>query len=71
MTPVKRKFEEVLATPKVEFPLTPPATVKSETVSLDLQIESDETTTKFHEHYVRRSRRRKVVRPVEDPFGEI
>ena len=70
MTPVKRKFEEVLATPKVEFPLTPPSTVKSEAVSLDSQVESDGITTKIHDHYVRRSRRRKVTGSVEDPFGD-
>lgn len=70
MTPVKRKVE-MMSTPKVEFPLTPPATVKSETVSLDIHIESDGITTEAHEHFVRRSKRRKITGPVEDPFGEI
>jgi hypothetical protein len=70
VTPVKRKVE-VLTTPKVDFPLTPPATVKSETVSLDLQIETDGITTRVQEHFVRRSKRRKVTGTIEDPFGEI
>jgi hypothetical protein len=70
LTPVKRKVE-VLKTPKMEFPLTPPATVKSETASLDLRIETDGITSKVEEHFVRRSKRRKVTGTVEDPFGEI
>ena len=71
MTPVKRKVEEDLATPKVEFPLTPPETVKSETVSLNIPIGSDEITTKVTEHFVGRSKRRRVTRSNDDPFGEL
>jgi len=73
VTPVKRKVE-MISTPKVEYPFTPPATVKNETVSLDLQMESDGITTEVKEHFVRRSKRRKITGSVEDPedpFGDI
>jgi hypothetical protein len=69
VTPVKRKFEEML-TPAPAFPLTPPATVKSETVSFDVKIET-KTTIKVKEHFVRRSKRRKRGNATDDPFGEI
>ena len=70
VTPVKRKVED-FGTTKVDFPLTPPATVKSETLSINIQIEEDEITTKVHEHFVRRSKRRKTTSTIEDPFGDV
>jgi hypothetical protein len=69
VTPVKRKVEEML-TPAPAFPLTPPDIVKSETISLDVKIET-ETTIKGNENFVRRSKRRKGGNATDDPFGEI
>lgn len=54
----------------MEFPLTPPASVKSETISLDLQIERCGITTKLQEHFGGRSMRQKVNRVTGDPFEE-
>jgi len=59
-TPVKRKTEE--------YPLTPPATIKSEKSSYEIKIESDEITTKVTEHFVRRSKRRRTIDPKDNPF---
>jgi hypothetical protein len=67
-TPVKRKFEETI-TSTVVFPLTPPATVKSEATSFDLRVEKDEMTTRVTEHFVRRSKRQKPGSSTDDPFG--
>lgn len=64
VTPMKRKMEDMLST--LDFPLTPPATVKSEKISYDLKIESDELTTK---DFVRRSKRRKTIGTQDDPFS--
>ena len=66
VTPVKRKIEETAST--MEFPLTPPATIKSEKVEYDLKIESDEITTKVTEHFVRRSKRRRIIESKDNPF---
>jgi hypothetical protein len=68
VTPVKRKFEETTSS-TVVFPLTPPATVKSEATSFDLRIEKDEMTTRVTEHFVRRSKRQKPGSSTDDPFG--
>jgi hypothetical protein len=65
-TPVKRKTEEFAAT--MEYPLTPPATIKSEKSSYEIKIESDEITTKVTEHFVRRSKRRRTIDPKDNPF---
>jgi hypothetical protein len=59
-----------MLTPAPAFPLTPPDTVKSETISLDVKIES-ETAIKGKEHFVRRSKRRKGGNATDDPFREI
>lgn len=67
VTPVKRKMEYMPST--LDFPLTPPATVKSEKISYDLKMESDETTTKVTEHFVRRSKRRRTIETKDDPFN--
>jgi hypothetical protein len=67
VTPVKRKMEDISST--FDFPLTPPSTVKSEKISHDLKIESDEITTKVTEHFVRRSKRRKTTDTKDDPFN--
>jgi N-glycosylase/DNA lyase len=58
VTPMKRKMEDIAST--MDFPLTPPATIKSEKISFDLEIESDQITTKVTEHFVRRSKRRRI-----------
>jgi hypothetical protein len=67
VTPVKRKVIEI-ATPKMEFPLTPPATVKSE-VTFDFKIEENENGVKVTEHFVRRSKRRRIG--PGDPFEDV
>jgi hypothetical protein len=66
VTPMKRKMEDIST---FDFPLTPPATVKSEKISHDLKIESDEITTKVTAHFVRRSKRRKTTDTKDDPFN--
>jgi hypothetical protein len=65
VTPMKRKTDE--ATAPMDFPLTPPATIKSEMISYDLKIESDGITTNVTEHFVR-SKRRRTVDPKDNPF---
>jgi len=70
VTPVKKRKMEELTTPKVEFPLTPPATLKSESVSIDLQIEESEERTKVIERFVRRSKRRRVGIATDNPFTD-
>jgi hypothetical protein len=66
VTPMKRKTEET--TTAMDFPLTPPATIKSEKISYEIKIESDEITTNLTEHFVRRSKRRRTVDPKDNPF---
>ena len=69
VTPVKRKTvatEESVST--MEFPLTPPATIKSEKIEYDLKIGSHEITTKVTEHFVRRSKRRRTGASKDNPF---
>ena len=63
VTPVKRKVNEVV-TPTVDFPLTPPATVKSETISIEM-------TSEVNEHFVRRSKRRRITTTTDDPFEDV
>ena len=67
VTPMKRKMEDMSST--LDFPLTPPATVKSEKISNDLKIESDELTTKVSAQFVRKSKRRKTIGTKDDPFN--
>lgn len=56
--PGKRKVNDVAT--EAHFPLTPPSTVKSEIVSLELKVERDEMSTEINENFVRRSKRQKV-----------
>lgn len=67
LTPVKRKSDIETG---VQFPLTPPPTVESDTVSLDIKIEGEEITTEINKHFVRRSKRRKIAKTIDDPFGD-
>ena len=55
-TPVKGNAV-VVTTPRMELPLTPPATIRSETTSLDLQFESREIV---NDRTVARRKRRKI-----------
>ena len=64
VTPIKRKGDEVGA--QADFSLTPPPTVKSETVSIDLKAE----ITEINEKLGRRSKRQKIGGGIEDPFGK-
>ena len=64
LTPVKRKADN-FGTPWT-FPLTPPPTIKSETVSLDIKVEITEINEKFR----RQSKRRKVGGNIKHSFGE-
>jgi hypothetical protein len=61
VTPTKRKLND-LGTP-VEFPLTPPSTIKSEKLSKD-------EITEINEKFRRRSKRQKLSDNIEDPFVE-
>jgi hypothetical protein len=58
LTPVKKRVLDIV-TPKIEFPLTPLTTVKSESVTFDLKFENEDGT-KVTEHFVRRSKRRRI-----------
>lgn len=64
-TPLK-----AFSTPSMDFPLTPPATVKSETIALELCIEEDVRTSKDNRHIARRSKRRKISSNAEDSFDD-
>jgi hypothetical protein len=66
-TPQKRKIGEVDGSTEVGLPLTPPATVKSEIVSLDLEISTDAIGKKVTEHFVRRSARRIITDTLDSP----
>jgi hypothetical protein len=58
VTPVKRGLTDP-ATPTNKFPLTPPPTVKSDDISIELKIENDEITG-VRKHFVRWSKRRRI-----------
>jgi hypothetical protein len=66
-TPKKRKIGDVDGATEVGLPLTPPATVKSEIVSLDLEISTDAIGNKVTEHFVRRSARRIISDTLHSP----
>jgi hypothetical protein len=54
VTPKKRKLDD-LGSP-VEFPLTPPPTIKSETISIDVAVDTNEIKEKLRS----RSKRPKI-----------
>ena len=59
-----------LSAPSMDFPLTPPATVKSEMIVSELCIEEEVRTSEDNRHVTRRSKRRKISKNAEDDFDE-
>jgi hypothetical protein len=71
MTPQKRKIEDVLGSTDRDLPLTPPATVNGEAVSLDFEIRTGGIERNITEHIVRRSAKRNVTDTMDSLIGKV